>query len=508
MRSAINEANGDFFGVFDTISKGVADITQKDRDRRKSTSYIGGSISNYARKLTMSFPVLCDDSCDLHSAGIISRANEKNVATMLEMLFSSMAMSSKDVKSGAEMIAKFHKNIDAMTIDDYIDYANDLATRSECAGVSDTQVRDCLREMCSWLRNPDSKKGFPVNSFNEKTLEDYLSKDTADGCFVYEMGPRAKAKRDEALHEYKMENDLEYAMVHEDKYDKFTQGNDGRGVNADAISYGDRLKAQDNYLKGKDLDQKKAEFQQKQSQDNFNNKMKQLDYQQKLKQGEFKHSLLDADFKKANELMPTPIVINFNVIGDGDTITDKVSFVAGIKCRLIATTSQDIIDRLSSVNKSKLSFKDLIRATTGEIKFTKDFLLAVDQQKLEARNSAKNSPAAKLWNVLKKRSVKNSANAAMRRGNDATAITTLIVSQDTANVLASVHKFDVSVAKNAKAVMDAYNLLCVVIADDTNEVAKFLYDGNTEFESISYSLLTKEALDQHYKKEINLINQR
>ena len=502
MRSAINEANGDFFGVFDTISKGVADITQKDRDRRKSTSYIGGSISNYARKLTMSFPVLCDDSCDLHSAGIISRANEKNVATMLEMLFSSMAMSSKDVKSGAEMIAKFHKNIDAMTIDDYIDYAHDLATReSTIPGVSEAQVRDCLREMCSWLRNPDSKKGFPVNSFNEKTLEDYLSKDTADGCFVYEMGPRAKAKRDEALHEYKMANDLEYAMAYENRFKEVSSFNEaGKSDEFKEVEF-DKYKEAEKSHRERDLAHKI-------SQDNKENEMKQKEYQQRLKQAEYKHSLLDADFKKANELMPTPIVINFNVIGDGDTITDKVSFVAGIKCRLIATTSQDIIDRLSSVSKTKLSFKDLIRATTGEIKFTKDFLLAVDQQKLEARNSAKNSPAAKLWNVLKKRSVKNSANAAMRRGNDATAITTLIISQDTANVLASVHKFDVSVAKNAKAVMDAYNLLCVVIADDTNEVAKFLYDGNTEFESISYSLLTKEALDQHYKKEINLINQR
>jgi hypothetical protein len=53
--------------------------------------------------------------------------------------------------------------------------------------------------------------------------------------------------------------------------------------------------------------------------------------------------------------------------------------------------------------------------------------------------------------------------------------------------------------------MESYNLLCLVIADEANEVAKFLYDGNSEFEAVSYSVLSKEALDREYRKEINLL---
>lgn len=489
MQSILHEDG--IFSTFDTIRKGIKDITDADKEARKNSSYIGNSISNYARKLTMSFPVLCDDSLDLHSAGIISRANEKNIASMLEMLFTSMSMDWKGKKSGAEVIATFHKNIDAMSIDDYIDYANDLATRARfenktLGSVSDVQIRDCLKEMAAYLRSSSYNKALPVESFNETSLNDYLTRDSYGDILVHEMAPGVKEHRDQQLHEYRMQTNPEYAMIHEAK----TQN----GGTADKYKEADlKIKRSELALKNRDLALKQA----------------QNDYNRLNDKNEFRHKILDADFKKANELIPTPIVVNYNILGgDGNTVVDKVSFVAGVKCRLVATTSRDIIERLTSVNKTKMTFKDLIRATTGEIKFTKDFLLAIDQQKIDARNSAKDTNAARLWNVLKKRSVKNSANKALRNGNDATAITTLIVSQDTANILASVEKFDITLPKNAKSIMDAYNLLCLIVADDTNEVAKFLYDGNTEFESISYTLLTKEALDQHYKKEINLLNQR
>ena len=110
--------------AFDVFAKVASTIP----GGKRNSSYIGGSISSYAKKLTMSFPVLCDDRLSLDTAQSISRANEKNIASMLEMLFTSMSINkdSKDV-TGAEIIAQFHKNIDAMSIDDYIDVANQVA---------------------------------------------------------------------------------------------------------------------------------------------------------------------------------------------------------------------------------------------------------------------------------------------------------------------------------------------------------------------------------------------
>ena len=447
--------------AFDVFAKVASTVPGGNRN----SSYIGGSISSYAKKLTMSFPVLCDDSLSLDTAQSISRANEKNIASMLEMLFTSMSINkdSKDV-TGAEIIAQFHKNIDAMSIDDYIDVANQVAkqytegafvesysAKCQCKrmAVNEAHIRQAMNDMQMELRSP--KKRFPVSSFAERSLNGYLSRDNYGEIYVI---PIKEAKKSDS----KEMSDYEKAKL---ELDKSKLANDTA-------------------------------------------KLKQ-DYLNAL--SDTKHRVLDADFKKANELQPTPLVVNFNVV-DAGRVVDKVSFIAGVKCRLIATSALDISERLMSIKKTKLSFKDLIRATTGEINFTRDFLLAIDQQKIDARNNTKDSASARLWNVLKKRSVKNSARKALRDKNDATAITTLVVSQDTANLLASAGNFDILNPKNAQYIMESYNLLCLVVADETNEVAKFLYDGNSEFESVAYSVMSREALDQHYRKEINLLKQR
>jgi hypothetical protein len=136
----------------------------------------------------------------------------------------------------------------------------------------------------------------------------------------------------------------------------------------------------------------------------------------------------------------------------------------------------------------------------------RDFILAVDQQKVDAKNDVKKGEAAKIWATLKKRSVSNNARKLSRDKNDASAITTLIVSQDTVNYIKAANKgFDISVARNAVKIMDNFNLLCLVIADEANEVAKFLYDGNSEFEILSYRALDKDNKDKDMRQAVNLL---
>ena len=320
--------------------------------------------------------------------------------------------------------------------------------------VNKAHIRQAMNDMQMELRSP--KKRLPVSSFSERSLNGYLSRDSYGEIKVIPIKEAKTKKSDEE-------------------------------VKNDDIQTPEKRKAGQDAVVNRGMSDKDVR-----------------DYLTKLSNAS--HRILDADFKKANELQPTPLVVNFNVVKDG-RVEDRVSFIAGVKCRLIATGGVDIYERLMSVKKTKLTFKDLIRATTGEINFARDFLLAIDQQKIDAKNNTKDSASARLWNILKTRSVKNSARKALRDKNDATAITTLIVSQDTANLLAS-SGFDILNPKNAQYIMESYNLLCLVVADETNEVAKFLYDGNSEFEAVAYSVMSREALDQHYRKEINLLKQR
>lgn len=484
MRSVLNE---DTFS--DLFMKFAADAAKRASEKSNSVKtgkyYLGGSISKYTKGLLMSFPVLCDDQISLDSAMNISKANEKNITSMMEMLFASMSINGKQGLTGKDVIALFHRNIDTMPIDDYIDMADDYVRgymASEAGEllpkVKDVQIREAARDMVDELKLP--QKRFPLSSFNESSINDYMTKENRGKVIVYEYNGK----------------DAHNGVIYDptiDVTDREKQTYQQRKDEAERL----RDDLRDRYQRDHDaaLYARDRENDLYQRQNNLN----QLNQRR----------ILDSDFKKANELQPTMLVVNFNVLGDDNkSVIDRSSFIAGIKCRLIATTSLDIAERLISVNKQKLTFKNLIRATTGETKFTRDFLLAINQQKIDAKNDAKRGEAAKLWNTIKKRSLHNNYRKLSKDGNDASAITTLVVSQDTANYLKSTNKIDITLPKTALSIMDSYNLLCLVIADDVNEVAKFLYDGNKNFESLSYSVLSKEANDKALRRELNLIQQR
>ena len=56
--------------------------------------------------------------------------------------------------------------------------------------------------------------------------------------------------------------------------------------------------------------------------------------------------------------------------------------------------------------------------------------------------------------------------------------------------------------------MDSYNLLGLIICDESINVAKIFYVGNDTYETQAYSFLEKEKSDKGYKEIINLLNTR
>ena len=111
-----------------------------------------------------------------------------------------------------------------------------------------------------------------------------------------------------------------------------------------------------------------------------------------------------------------------------------------------------------------------------------------------------------MWKVLENRSIKNNWNKLKRKGNDASAITTLVINQETVNIMKKEYNFDIENIRNARMIFDAYNLLGIIIADESIEVVKFLYVGNDSWEQLAYTYLEKETNDNSYKKIINLLS--
>lgn len=437
MKSLLEDGNK---SLFSSVRR-VLGLSKPEDKKDDYLRYLNGSISNATKDLIMTFPVMCDNSLPISTASMISKAHERNVITMLQLLFSAMQMNSKD---GREVISKIHTNLKTnYSIDDVVDVLDDISDKKEPAGktiynllgeniqLSDRDLKNLINEMTEALKTMN--KSFPVESLSETSLNDFTILNANGNTIVREAAPQNKKDNEE-----------------NNKEDKKT------------------------YLSAE--------------------------------------KLLDSDVKKANELAPSLIVVQYNELEDdaqgGKKIFQKTSFVAGVKSRLIAVDNMDIVERIVSKNKTALNFLNFIRATTGEIHIVKDFLLSIDQAKIDAKNSVKKGQAARMWKALEARAIKNNRNKLRKEGNNASAITVLVLSQETVNFLKTKYDFDIENLKNATMILEAYNLMGLFIADESIEVVKSLYDGNTEFESTAYQYLRRENNNNSTEKAItNLLGQ-
>ena len=212
--------------------------------------------------------------------------------------------------------------------------------------------------------------------------------------------------------------------------------------------------------------------------------------------------LLDSDVKKANELVPSLLVVDYKVMKGGTPV--PAQSIVGIKTRMVPVDSMEIINKIYTKNKDKNNLTNFIRATTGEIHFVRDFLLAINRAKIDAISRSRRGSVNPIWKALERRALKQKGNKTFGKANDAAAITTLVITQAEVDYLKKYYNISIDNKAVAKEILDAYNLLALVIVDETIEVAKFLFDAE-EWETLSFNSLEKEGDNGMYKKVINLM---
>ena len=222
----------------------------------------------------------------------------------------------------------------------------------------------------------------------------------------------------------------------------------------------------------------------------------------------FAKQVPDTDFKKANELVSTMMTVSFKIINkDGNKVDDYANALVGVKAKLYPVASNDIIQHITDKNANRNWLTNFFRATTREISFLKDFVLAVDKAKLDAQSmSSRNPTADRMWKVLERRASNSKFKRLMMSNNNAAAITTLCVSQEEVEYMRKNYNTDLESLNVVRGLFESLNLMAIVIVDETLEVAKFIYD-ETElmWETISFNHLEREASDNSYKKIVNLM---
>lgn len=497
------------------------------------------SITSATKDLILTFPVMVSTDIDPDNAIMIAKAQEKKMASLLHILFTAISVgSNEDVY---DYVRKFHANVGSMnnTLDGYADAFDKLATTfgesyDATLKIDHAVLETVLEEL------KESNYTLPDN-VNESSLESYK---VVPG---YRTGYKDMIIKEARLDDPSLigppNPNADFNLDYDDRSLR------GRGAQNYAQgllpSYGLSYDTDSNYIRDNITQNPDGSYTLRtqdgrnllMNQDELNNLNRLVGYnnnnnrpnetiQRRIEQGprardmgptdmaKYMESItkahnavvLNNEYKKANELQPTMMVINFMKKDKNDEGYINTA-VIGIKCKIYPVTSADIVNRISGKLQDKSFLTNFVRATTNEIAFFRDFLFAVDQAKFDAKSYGKNASSNKLWKVLERRSTKSKFRRSLKMYNDATAISTLVMSENDSEYLKKVHSIDILDVSRARKIMDAYNFMCLVVANQSTEVASFLYDtGDDTYEMIPFSGLEREASDNSYKKMVNLLS--
>ena len=218
--------------------------------------------------------------------------------------------------------------------------------------------------------------------------------------------------------------------------------------------------------------------------------------------------LMDNDYKKANELVPTLIHIRiFPVDKISDTELDPIDFVLGVKATLHPISSEEMVVNIVRGIKNDDKIFNFIRWTTGEIKFFKDFVFAMNDLKLDAVNTS--SKASRWWTMLKRRkALARIKNVIMP--NKLLPNATIVITQEEVDILREQYGYNLANTNLIVKLMNAYFLIAFVIVDPALQRVKFLFDGKNEFDTLTYATLAREATtnDKQFKEMVNMLGRR
>lgn len=507
-----------FSAIMKTVSSRQKNKSETDFGYKDQGALQRSSIMRASKDLVMSFPVLCSNTINPTTAAMITKAVERNAVTTLQLLFSSAYLKGYN---GQDVIKKWHNNMDSdMSMDEYLDIidsfssALDESALGETSRYVDEMIAECVANV----------ERYPESSFAENSINTFSVGENYNGLYVRQLvtenivRPGGNNNPDidpeniiidpftgQPISRNQFQANMDYTNYNLKKAQHDNQQQNQSNQN---LAQADRnKKIDDREDKKLNLDQQKFGLdKQKFELDTDRNNRGKLSDQQSY----FTQQLLDSDVKKANELVPSMIIVRFNAIDPDNpkNVGIEKQFIAGVKARLVPCDSFEIIDRIRSLEKNKVNLTNLIRATTKEISFARDFVAGIEQAKIDAKQNSKLSRTSPIWRSLQNRSTKSGLNRLKKkaRSNDAGAITTLVVTQEEVNFLKKEYNLDINIPSKAKSIMEAYNLMCLVIVDEDVEVARFLFDGEKYYQDYSFNVLERETGDSSYKKVVNLIS--
>lgn len=534
-----------FDGLHETVIKDVVDVIKDGIDQAEGIGFnirgtnrlsTSSSLSKATEGLILVFPHLCSMGVSSETASMLTKAIETKAVSILQIAFSAFNITNST--DAVDFVKQFHTNIGGkMTIDKFID-TMDAATNestNSLNGIDRRLVKAVLEEFkqmeCYFEEDlyEGSINDFKVVNRFGKYVVTEARKDVDDDTRDYSASSRYRkdgiaadmyndrmfygqdAERTRTEYNRKVERDEDRQNKLDDdetnrqfKIDQDQKNRDFQDSQAEKKRQWqkDDREEDDKYRKERDkikdkydkdtLSQRKAADDNKAFKDDFDMLRQQL---------------LPSDIKKANEMVPSMMIINFNTRDEKLQTVIRSQAVIGVKAKLYPASSDDIINKIIVKNADNNVLLKLLRVSTRELNFVKDFLLAIDDAKLTAVScSTRGSDTNKFLKLLERRALRGKIRKKLNMNNAYKAITTITITREEADFIKRYNNIDVFNVNTIRKIMESLNIMQFIIADDTEECAYIIMDsGDDMYEKISYTHLERESTDGSYKKAINLM---
>lgn len=431
--------------IHETVIRDIADVIYDVKNADELKGFMNKksfrSVAQASSNLTLVFPIITSKNMSMDNASMVAKAMERKAVSMLQMLFSAISISAVD--NGLEYISNFHTNLkidDKISVDGFIDALDKFVVNNESVTISNIELYEKAKQD---LKNLNY---ILPDSLNESSLNEfkvYPQSYFGEPVIIKEANPIKDV-------------DVKVTKVNRTEYG-------AREMN--------------------DLDRLNAI---------------------KTKHDIVRNQLVDSDVKKANELVPTMMIVNFISTAMDEPIENQL--VVGVKAKIYPVDSVDLLNRIKIKNHDKNGMLKFIRATTREISFLKDFMFAIEKAKVDALSQSKRGSSSKLWKILERRALKSKIRRTLGQANDASAISTLVLTQEEVEYLKKTENIDIENPGVIRPIMEAYNLMGVCIVDESMEVAKFIFDtGDDIYENLSFNHLERENNNGLDRKVINLM---
>ena len=476
----------------------LKDVTAVIRDARGvfkeldiASKMRASSIARMSAEATLQFPVLMSRAINVNTAQSVTKALERQYAIMVQIAISLNPYLDIDKDTVTSYLRKnFHQNNVSYMESCMNVYSDEAYGIYLLTSINNGSNGNVVRSNKDQLFNiEECLNKYKVNDLYQP---DQISMEMAKASLDYFMITEAKKEKVEN----KNHNERKEAPVEIDKasnaadkcvdieQEKF---NETKRQNKITNDYNDLKFIQSeiqNDVKN-ELDNKKF---------NMDIQKAEADYRSRIQV-----KLADNDVKKANELVPTTLSITL-MTTKGDNFGGTQNFVIGVKGLMHPVDSNEMIGNLLDGYRSGNKFFNFIRWTTGEIAFIKDLLLNIDELKDDVIKKHSKSHS-KWWTVFKRRKAAADIKRRLGRGR-ILPNSSIVCSMEEVVELNDVYGLDLMDSNNVKKLMQRYFLLGFAIVDEAQELCYFIFDGENDFQALSFNGLEKENNSTNDFKEI------